>query len=249
MAEWVARERKKNASRSSALIFLRHTARPPGLAHQEREGVCTHTRPPSSSPSHTHMLLRALVAASRAAPTSFLCAPAAAAAGAASASSPAALASTSRAFTSSPCARGLDELFEKPLKEGETRTAGEMRDERDRARNDAPLFPRPRPDPHLLHSHASPLSLLSGRAWTAADLRAKSWDDLHALWYVLLKERARLASSADAARASRARPPNPARAAKVRKSMARIKLVLSERAAAHPDPGRAYELRAFVDAL
>jgi large subunit ribosomal protein L47 len=90
---------------------------------------------------------------------------------------------------------------------------------------------------------------LSGRAWTATDLRSKSWDDLHALWYVLLKERARLAASADASRAARSRPANPARAAKVRKSMARIKLVLSERAAAHPEPVKSYELRAFVDAL
>lgn len=66
-------------------------------------------------------MLRALLAASRAAPTSFLCSPSSsAAAGAAGAST------SSRAFTSSPCARGLDELFEKPLKEGETRTAGEL---------------------------------------------------------------------------------------------------------------------------
>ena len=93
------------------------------------------------------------------------------------------------------------------------------------------------------------LSLSTGRAWTAADLRTKSWDDLHALWYVLLKERARLDASADAARSARVRPANPARAAKVRKSMARIKLVLSERASAHPEPVTRYELRCFVDAL
>lgn len=72
---------------------------------------------------------------------------------------------------------------------------------------------------------------------------------MHALWYVLLKERARLATSADAARSERKRPPNPARAAKVRKSMARLKLVLSERAASHPEPATARKLRAFVDAL
>jgi large subunit ribosomal protein L47 len=72
---------------------------------------------------------------------------------------------------------------------------------------------------------------------------------LHALWYVLLKERARLDTARDAARAARERPANPARAAKVRKSMARIKLVLSERAAAHPDIGTGRKLRAFVDAL
>lgn len=115
------------------------------------------------------------------------------------------------AFHSSAPAHGLDELFERPLKEGETRTAG--------------------------------------RAWSAADLRTKSWDDLHALWYVLLKERTRLDSARDAARAARERPANPARAARVRKSMASIKLVLSERAAACPEPGTARKLRQFVDAL
>ena len=112
-----------------------------------------------------------------------------------------------------------------------------------RERADERRFRAARLNLTLLHSP------LSGRAWTAADLRAKSWDDLHALWYVLLKERARLDAAADAARAARTRPDNPARASKVRKSMARIKLVLNERALAHPEPVKRYELRAFVDAL
>lgn len=105
-----------------------------------------------------------------------------------------------------------------------------------------PRLPRRRP--------TRPPPPIPGRAWTAADLRAKSWDDLHALWVVLLKERNLLLSARDAARANREKLANPFRATKVRKSMARIKAVMWERARAeHKGTKELTELKAFIDAL
>lgn len=89
----------------------------------------------------------------------------------------------------------------------------------------------------------------AGRAWMAKDLRNKSWDDLHKLWYVLLKERNMLQSEKLQARAAGGRLQNPFRLTKVRKGMARIKHVLNERAIAEPDPQKSAELKRFIDAI
>ncbi|KAI9362390.1 mitochondrial 39-S ribosomal protein L47 (MRP-L47)-domain-containing protein [Pilaira anomala] len=82
------------------------------------------------------------------------------------------------------------------------------------------------------NNQALPKQIWTGRAWKAEELRQKSFDDLHKLWYVLLKERNVLATQRE--EASRLRLPkqlwtNQGRLKKCQKSMARIKCVLNER--------------------
>jgi large subunit ribosomal protein L47 len=89
----------------------------------------------------------------------------------------------------------------------------------------------------------------AGRSWKAQELRSKSWDDLHKLWYVLLKERNMLQSEKLRARAANARLQNPFRLTKVRKSMSRIKHVLNERVIAETDPEKARALKYVIDAI
>ena len=42
--------------------------------------------------------------------------------------------------------------------------------------------------------------LIAGRPWTAEELRRKSWDDLHTLWYKCLLERNIIATEAQDSR-------------------------------------------------
>ncbi|EHA8589394.1 39S ribosomal protein L47, mitochondrial [Cocos nucifera] len=88
-----------------------------------------------------------------------------------------------------------------------------------------------------------------GRSWKASELRLKSWDDLNKLWYVLLKEKNMLMTQRQMLHAQNLRFPNPERISKVRKSMCRIKHVLTERAIAEPDPRRSAEMKRMINAL
>jgi len=81
----------------------------------------------------------------------------------------------------------------------------------------------PFPNPEVEH----------GRAWSAAELRRKSFDDLVKLWHVLYKERNVLLTEQGRARRFRRRMRAPIRRWMVRKSMSRIKFILSERRIAY----------------
>ncbi|XP_077219155.1 uncharacterized protein LOC143853318 isoform X1 [Tasmannia lanceolata] len=100
--------------------------------------------------------------------------------------------------------------------------------------------------------HATTSILLvgdQGRSWKASELRLKSWDDLQKLWYVLLKEKNMLMTQRQMLHAQNLRFPNPERVPKVRKSMCRIKHVLTERAIDEPDPRRCSEMKRMINAL
>ncbi|XP_069550857.1 large ribosomal subunit protein uL29m [Brachyistius frenatus] len=69
----------------------------------------------------------------------------------------------------------------------------------------------------------------SGAPWTAKQLRTKSHEDLHKLWYVLLKERNLLLTLGQEARRQRVQMPSPERLRKVERSMIRLETVVTER--------------------
>lgn len=78
-----------------------------------------------------------------------------------------------------------------------------------------------------------------GRSWTAEELRKKSFDDLHALWIVCLKERNILATQRHERRRQKIRSAGDDEAAQrdrtVRRTMAGIKFVLNERFLAYQE--------------
>ncbi|KAI8848688.1 mitochondrial 39-S ribosomal protein L47 (MRP-L47)-domain-containing protein [Chytridium lagenaria] len=73
----------------------------------------------------------------------------------------------------------------------------------------------------------------TGRAWTAAELRGKSFEDLHRLWWVCLKEINLLESQRLEAFRFRRKFPHDDRVKQVRLTMRRVKVVLWERRIAY----------------
>jgi Mitochondrial 39-S ribosomal protein L47 (MRP-L47) len=68
-----------------------------------------------------------------------------------------------------------------------------------------------------------------GRSWHARELRRKSFNDLHRLWYVLYKEKNMLLTERQICRSNRLEFPQPERFRKVQKSMGAIRQVMGER--------------------
>lgn len=69
----------------------------------------------------------------------------------------------------------------------------------------------------------------SGRAWKKEELRIKSNEDLHKLWFVLLKERNMLLTMAEAATKQTELFPSPERIDRVEESMRNLEDVVRER--------------------
>ncbi|KFW90199.1 hypothetical protein N336_11015, partial [Phalacrocorax carbo] len=69
----------------------------------------------------------------------------------------------------------------------------------------------------------------SGDAWNIKQLRGKSSEDLHKLWYVLLKEKNMLLTLQQESKRQIRPMPSPERLEKVEKSMKNIDLVVRER--------------------
>ncbi|KAF6257374.1 mitochondrial 39-S ribosomal protein L47 (MRP-L47)-domain-containing protein [Scenedesmus sp. NREL 46B-D3] len=113
---------------------------------------------------------------------------------------------------------------------------------------------QPAADLRSFLDEADPLTAAHGRAWLAKELRTKSWDDLHRLWYLCLKERnmvlTQLAWQERQQRLSKRASELPSlylgRYTKVKLTMNRIKQVLSERASQEADAVKAADMKRVI---
>lgn len=80
----------------------------------------------------------------------------------------------------------------------------------------------------------------------AHELRLKSWDDLHKLWYVCLKERNVVATQLNWNKGKPEADAYKERYQKVKKTMNRIKQVLSERACSELNPMRQAQMKKAI---
>eukprot|EP00730_Choanoeca_flexa_P002404 TRINITY_DN11036_c0_g1_i4.p2 TRINITY_DN11036_c0_g1~~TRINITY_DN11036_c0_g1_i4.p2 ORF type:complete len:283 (+),score=42.35 TRINITY_DN11036_c0_g1_i4:1476-2324(+) len=88
------------------------------------------------------------------------------------------------------------------------------------------FFPQGK-EPNIVGSVFSDYAV--GRRWLARDLRLKSNEDLHKLWYVLLIEKNKLLTIKHECRRQGYNMPRPDRFRKIRKSMEALKTVVQER--------------------
>ena len=93
----------------------------------------------------------------------------------------------------------------------------------------------------------------AGRAWHASELRTKSFNDLHCLWFICLKERNFLLSERLYFRQMQQAAPEGGRLHKVKKTLAAIKVVIGERARAEKameaDKARGLVVKALEEAM
>ncbi|XP_070688642.1 large ribosomal subunit protein uL29m [Pempheris klunzingeri] len=80
-----------------------------------------------------------------------------------------------------------------------------------------------------LHENWGETTVKSAAPWTAKQLRTKSNEDLHKLWYVLLKEKNMLLTLQQEAKRQMVQMPSPERLKKVERSMTRLETVVTER--------------------